>query len=233
MSTSEVLALLEENRDERGIRNWEKLRPPSSRLRSYGIGLTRLRALAKRIGRDHELARQLWQTDVYDARVISLLIDEPGRVTREQAEQQVEQLGSGMLSHVFSSCDATLAKVPFVVDLADEWIRSGDAVRRGCGYGLLYEISKFAGKKAPDEKYFLDHIESIDRYIDGESSDLRLAMGSALMGIGKRSATLNAAALRVAERVGPIEFESSSGACDPFDVAKHLSSSRLRAKLGS
>jgi hypothetical protein len=56
-------------------------------------------------------------------------------------------------------------------------------------------------------------------------------MGSALMGIGKRSAKLNAAALKVAKAVGPIEFESASGKCEPFDVAKHLTTARLREKL--
>ncbi|HBX38189.1 MAG TPA: hypothetical protein DEG76_13255 [Pseudohongiella sp.] len=58
--------------------------------------------------------------------IAALLIDDPKKITREQAEQQVDQLHSGMLAHVFSSCDATLAKTPFVIDLADQWIRHGD-----------------------------------------------------------------------------------------------------------
>ena len=45
-------------------------------LKSFGIGLTVLRKLAKQIGRDHELALQLWESDIYDAKIISLLIDE-------------------------------------------------------------------------------------------------------------------------------------------------------------
>ena len=57
-------------------------------------------------------------------------------------------------------------------------------------------------------------------------------MGAALMGIGKRIAKLNAAALRVAEAVGPIEFESPSGKCEPFDVVKHLTTGRLAEKFG-
>ena len=137
------------------------------------------------------------------------------------------------MSHVFASCDATLAKTSFVVELADEWVGSGDPVRRCCGYGLLYEVSKFKGRKAPDERYFLDHVEHISDTIHGESSSVRLSMGTALMGIGKRSARLNAAALRVAEAVGPIEFESVSGKCEPFDVAKHLTTDRLAEKLGT
>lgn len=231
MEKSEVVALLEANRDERGIQNWNRPGIATGGLRSFGIGLTKLRKLAKQIGRDRDLARTLWETDVYDAKVIALLIDDPRRMTRQEAETQVEELGGGMLSHVFASCDATLAKTPFVVELADEWTRSSDIVRRSCGYGLLYEVSKLAGKKAPDEPWFLAHVEHISDTIDGEPSGVRLAMGSALMGIGKRSATLNAAALRVAERVGPIEFESVSGNCEPFDVAKHLTTDRLAEKL--
>jgi 3-methyladenine DNA glycosylase AlkD len=232
MTVSEVLAMLDAERDERGIKNWESLGPSTAGMRSYGIGLTRLRKLAKRIGRNRELAKALWQTDVYEARVIALLIDDPARITRAQAEKQVEELAGGMLAHVFASCDATLAKTPFVVELADEWVRSDDPQRRDCGYGLLYEVSKLFGKKAPSEEFFLAHVKRIAGKIGTESEKVRLSMGTALMGIGKRSAVLNQAVLKVARDVGPIEFTSLSGNCEPFDVVKHLTTGRLKEKLG-
>jgi 3-methyladenine DNA glycosylase AlkD len=231
MTVSEVLEMLDAERDERGVRNWERLGDGTAGLKSYGIGLTRLRALAKRIGCDRTLAQALWKSKVYEARVLALLVDDPAQITRQQAETQVEQLAGGMLSHVFASCDATLAKTPFVVELADAWVMSQDARRRECGYGLLYEASKFSGKKAPGEDFFLRHVERISSTIATEPEKVRLAMGAALMGIGKRSAALNAAALKVARKVGPIEFTSVSGTCEPFDVVKHLTTDRLKAKL--
>jgi hypothetical protein len=232
MTVSEVLALLAAERDERGISNWKKLGPGTAGMRSYGIGLTRLRKLAKGIGRNRELAQALWKSDVYEARVLALLVDDPARITREQAETQVEELAGGMLSHVFASCDATLAKTPFVVELADQWVKSDDPVRRECGYGLLYEASKFSGRTAPDDAFFLAHVERIAKRIGREPEKVRLSMGTALMGIGKRSAALNRAALKVARAVGPIEFTSVSGDCEPFDVVKHLTTDRLKQKLG-
>lgn len=232
MTVSEVLALLEAERDERGMQHWEKLGPRTAGMRSFGIGLTRLRKLAKQIGRHRDLAQALWKTDVHEARVIALLIDDPAQITREQAEAQVEQLAGGLLAHVFASCDATLAKTGFVVELADHWVQSDDPVRRACGYGLLYEASKLTGKKAPSEAFFLAHVARIAGTIHEAPESVRLAMGTALMGIGKRSAALNQAALKVAQAVGPIEFTSVSGTCDPFDVAKHLTTDRLREKLG-
>jgi len=232
MTVSEVLALLESERDERGMKAWEKLGPRTGGLRSHGIGLTRLRKLAKRIGCDRALSLALWRSDVYDARVIALLIDDPAQITRDQAERQVGELAGGMLAHVFASCDATLAKTPFMVELAEAWIRSDDPVRRDCGYGLLYEASKLSGRKAPSDEFFLAQVERIANTIDGEPENVRLAMATALMGIGKRSAALNKAALKVAQGVGPIEFTSASGTCEPFDVAKHLTTDRLKEKLG-
>ena len=231
MNKSAILEYLRANQDARGIAHWKLHKEKSGGLKSFGFGLTRLRKFSKTVGKDPELARQLWQTKVYEMKIIALLIDDPKSMTIEQAEQQVEQLQGGYLAHVFSSCDATLAKAPFVVELADKWIKSKDLVRRGCGYGLLYEISKNKKKSAPGEEYFLAHIAHIEKMYLKQSTKTLLSMGSALMGIGKRSKWLNAAALKVAKKIGPMDFDPD-GSCEPFDVTKHLTSNYIKKKLG-
>lgn len=231
MNKSDVLDYLEENQDARGIAHWEAMAEKSGGLKGYGIGLTKLRKYAKTVGKDPELAAELWESDVYEMKIISLLIDDPKTVTIEQAERQVDQLQGGFLAHVFSSCDATLAKTPFVVELADKWIASDDPTRQRCGYGLLYEVSKSKKKSAPDDEYFLAHIDHIDKTHSEQSIDGLMAMGGALMGMGKRSKTLNAAALKVAQDIGPIDFDPD-GRCDPMDVSKHLTSDYIKKKLG-
>ncbi len=230
MNVADVLELLDANKNERGINNWQKMTDTGG-LSSYGIGLTVLRKLAKQIGRDRKLALALWESDVYDAKVIGLLIDEPKQITLEQAEQQVEQLGKGMLTHVFSSCDATLAKSPVAIDLALRWTESDDELRKKSAYGLWYELSKKKNKRLTDAM-FMAQVEKISARIDDESKTVRLSMGAALMGIGKRSIELNKAALAIAERVGPIDFNEAGQKCDPMDFAKHLKSDYIRKKLG-
>lgn len=233
MKQDDVLALLEANRNEVGILRWEaRTEPRSGKLASFGIGLTQLRKLAKQVGRDHDLALQLWHSDIYDAKIIAILIDDPKQITREQAEAQVEHLDQGQLEHVFCSCGAPLARTPFVVELAHDWVMSEEPRRRSCGYGLLYELAKLKTKRAPDEAFFLGHIAHIDASYDDAPRPVQTSMGGALLGIGKRSAALNRAALKLARRLGPIEFETESGMCDPFDLVKHLTSDYVREKLG-
>jgi len=229
MNKTEVLDYLETHKDPRGITHWERLAGGSG-LRSVGIGLTKLRKFAKSVGTDAKLARQLWNTDLYEAKVVSLLIDDPKTMTVEQAEQQVDELAGGQLAHVFSSCDATLAKTPFAVEIMDTWIASKDPVRRRCGYGLLYEVAKWNRKSAPDDRVFLDHIARIEKTCYGQPMPVLLAMGGALMSIGKRNRKLNAAALKLADKIGPIDFDPD-GRCDPMDVAAHLRSEQLQRRL--
>ena len=231
MKTSDVISLLEENKNQRGIDNWNKLDPEKRKLKSFGIGLTQLRKLAKQIGRNRDLALELWESDVYDAKVIALLIDDPKQITLEQAEKQVEELEGGYLAHVFSSCDATLAKTSFTKELADKWINSDDPTRRRCGFGLLYELSKSKKKSAPDNDYFLDHIRSIEEKFNKESIPIKMAMAGALMGMGMRNYDLHQVALPLARKLGPIDFDER-GKCDPFDVAKNLTSDYARKKFG-
>ncbi len=226
MTKAQVLALLKENRNELGMAHWKK-KPRT--LKSFGIGLTQLRKLAKQIGRDHRLAQQLWKSDIYDAKIIGLLIDDPKQVTREQAEEQVEELDADMLAHVFASCDATLAKTPFAFELARDWMESEDEIRRQCGYSLLYELSR-KNPKGMDDAYLLDRIDHIRHTIDGEETWVRAAMGGALMGIGKRNQKLNKAAIRAAKAIGQIDYGDDSS-CEPLDVLKHLTSDYLKKKL--
>ena len=230
MKKSEILKHLKASQDARGISHWQKHNENSGGLKSYGIGLTKLRKFSKTIGRDPRLARQLWQSNIYEMKIIALLIDDPKSVTIEQAETQVEQLQGGYLAHVFSSCDATLAKTPFVVELADKWIMSKDPVRRRCGYGLLYEISKSKKKTAPNDEYFLAHVAHIEKTYPRQSTAALMSMAGALVGIGKRSKELNSAALKVAKKIGPINFDPD-GRCEPMDAVKHLTSKYIQDKL--
>jgi hypothetical protein len=144
----------------------------------------------------------------------------------------VDGLSGGMLSHVFASCGATLAKTPFAFDLACDWMESKDDMRRQCGYALLYELSK-TNPKGMDDAYLLRCINHIRNAIHGEEMWVREAMGCALMGIGKRNKKLNKAAIRAAKSIGPIDIDyGDDNSCEPLNVLKHLTSDYLKQKLG-
>ena len=233
MTKTQVIALLKENQNERGIENWKKLgAKKTAKLKSFGIGLTQLRNLAKKVGRDHKLAQQLWKSNVYDAKIIGLLIDDPKLLSREQAEEQVEQLHGGMLAHVFASCSATLAKTPFAFELVCDWIESKDIMRRQCGYTLIYELSKKTNIKEMDDAWYMDRIAQIRDTIHDQEMWVREAMKGALLGIGKRNKKLNTAAIAASKSIGHVDVDyGPDNSCEPLDVVKHLTSDYMKKKF--
>ena len=53
-------------------------------------------------------------------------------------------------------------------------------------------LLKFKGKKAPDDDFFMEHIQRIQNSIQSEEDMwVRESMNGALMGIGKRNRKLN------------------------------------------
>ena len=232
MLKQEVFALLDANRNERGMKNWEKMGLETTGLTSFGIGLTQLRKLARTIGRNHELASELWNSSNYDAKTIGLLIDEPKKMTWEQAQRQVEQLDAGMLVHVYASCDATLAKVDFVVELAGEWMESEHELRRRCGFLLLYELSKNKRNKKLDDPFFLYYINDIQATIHDQSYRVKQCMQASLLGIGKRNKNLNTATIAALKVIGPVASDPDDH-CEPTDILKHLTSDYLKKKFAA
>ena len=153
-------------------------------------------------------------------------------MTKTEVEKLVDVAGPGILSHVLSSCDATLPKSPIAFEIANGWMASKDPVRRSCGYGLVYELAKDKKDKRLTDEFFLGCVEKIGNTIAKEENWVRVGMGGALMSIGKRNKNLNTAAIKVATAIGPIHFSDGDTKCEPMDVLKHLTSDYLRSKLG-
>ncbi len=57
--------------------------------KTYGVSIPSLRKMAKEIGKNHELALQLWEMDIRETRILASMIDEPELVTEEQMEEWV------------------------------------------------------------------------------------------------------------------------------------------------
>ena len=225
MTKEDVLELLETNKDERGIAHWEKLGKEG--IKSFGIGLTRLKKLAKQIGKDHPLALALWKLPVYDAKILATIIDNPKEVTRAQVEEQVQELHFWMLAH--SYCSNLMPRVSFLKEVADEWATSEENVKRHCAYLLLYQLAK--DNKQLENSYFDTYLDIIEEKIQSEENFVKDGMNNALLMIGQRNKTLNERALTIARKVGKIEVDYGDNSCEAVDCVKHLSSERIQKKI--
>ena len=223
MTKKEVLALLKENKDERGIKAMEKVG-----VKSFGLGMTKLKALAKKIGTDHELALQIWEEQYPDTKILATLIADPKQVTRNELEKWAMEPQSWIISH--SMCNNLMPQVPYLIDMAEDWAQSPNHNLRRCGYLCMAEIAK-DNTNLPDE-YFHSYLDMIERDIAGEENLVKDAMNNALIAIGSHSKSLNRKALPIAEKIGKVEVDYGDNSCEALDAVKHLTTPKLIEKLG-
>lgn len=85
MELDEVIKKLESQYDPRNIEGMARF--GINIINNYGCSIPFLKKLAKEIGKNHNLALQLWKTEIHDARLLAGFIDEPEHVTEEQMEE--------------------------------------------------------------------------------------------------------------------------------------------------
>ena len=219
MNAQDVYNLLDANKNERGIANASRNR--IANFTTFGIGLTQLKQLAKQIGKSHDLALELWKHDIYDMRVIAVLIEDPKQVTRAQIEAQVADLEFWMFSHVYAT--TLLAKVKFQRELIAEWHKDDNHVKRRLAYNMLYNLLK--SDKTLDDDYYVPFLDIIERDLQSEENMVRDAMNNALGFIGKYRPGLRGRVLTAAQNIGPVEVDYGDNSCKPLDVAALLSRS--------
>ena len=82
------------------------------------------------------------------------------------------------------------------------------------------------------DEFCLGLIANIEKEIGEEEDMVRVSMGGALIGMGKRNKVLNEAAVKLAKVVSPIAYDRGETNCEPLDVLKHLTSDYIKKKLG-
>jgi len=165
--------------------------------KSFGLRTPQMRKLSREIGRNHELALQLWKTEIHEARHIAAFIADPKQVTEELMEQWVKDFNSWDI--VDNTCGTLFDKTPFAFEKAIEWTKRKKEYEKRAGFTMMAELA-FHDKKTEDKKF-----EQFFPYIIAESNDernfVKKAINWALRQIGKRNERLCRKAIAVARQI--------------------------------
>lgn len=172
---------------------------------AFGVGVTVLRGVAKKLGRDHALAWELWDTGVREARIVATLVADPSAMTRRQMERWARGLTSWDVCD--GCCMDLFRKTPFAGDKALQWSsRKPEFVKRA-GFALMATLAVH-DKSAADENFF-----ALLPVIERESWDgrnfVKKAVNGALRQIGKHNPARRRAALKTALRLAKSETRSA------------------------
>ena len=164
---------------------------------AFGVSVADIRLLAKRLGRNHELAAALWDTGVYEARMLTAFVDEPEKVTPAQMNRWCRDFDSWAICDTL--CFHLFDRTPFAWEKARQWSASPREFVKRAGFALM--ASLVVHDKAAPGPRFLAFLPLIEQGAHDERNFVKKAVNWALRCIGKRDPALNLAAIAVAKRL--------------------------------
>ena len=164
---------------------------------ALGVPVGKMQKLAKEIGRDHQLAEGLWQTGIYEGRMMAALIDDPQLVTPAQMDRWCKDFDNWAI--VDTLCFKLFDLTPHAWKKVEQWSRRKEEFQKRAAFALLACLGVH-DKKATNEQ-FLDCLPLIEKAATDERNFVKKGVSWALRVTGRRNVELNEACTELATRL--------------------------------
>jgi len=177
----------------------------------HGVNLTKLRAVAKPLGIQPDLADQLWDTGDTAARLVAILISRPKAYTAAELdamlrEARVPKVHDWLVSYV-------VKKSPHVEVLRTAWFADPDPVVASAGWALTSDRVA----KSPEGLDLPELLDRIEAQMKDAPDRLQWAMNECLANIGIHHPEYRARAIGIGERLEVLkDYPTPPNCTSPF-----------------
>ncbi len=192
---------------------------------AYGVSIPNLRKIARRVGRCHELAEELWGSGIHEARILATMVGDPDQVNDEQMERWAGDFNSWDLCD--QCCNNLFRKATSARDKAVEWTARNEEFVKRAGFTLLACLS--VHDKASGDEPFIKFLPLISREATDSRNYVKKAVNWALRQIGKRNRNLNSAAIEAAREIAKVDSKPARWIAS--DAIRELTSEKISKKL--
>ena len=174
---------------------------------AYGVSMKDIKALGRTIGCNHALAAALWETEVYEARMLASFVGDPEKLTPAEMDRWCKDFDN------WAFCDALsfnlFDRTPHAWSKVAEWSKRRKEFEKRTAFALLWSLTVH-DKRASDDQ-FIRGLALIEEAAADERNFVKKAVNMALRAIGKRNRALNMAAVAVAQRLANRRIPQSGG----------------------
>lgn len=177
----------------------------------HGVNLTQLRAVAKRLKTQQDLARELWATGDATARLLATLICRPKAFERDELDRMLRgarapKVHDWLVNYV-------VKKNPHAEELRRSWLADPDPVVGSAGWALTTDRVA----KRPDGLDLSGLLDVIEADMKDAPERLQWAMNHCLAQIGIEHAEHRARAIDIGERLQVLaDYPTPPNCTSPF-----------------
>ncbi|MBQ9229646.1 MAG: DNA alkylation repair protein [Prevotella sp.] len=115
---------------------------------NWGASIPMLREKAEEIGKDYDLAIELWKTDVRECKILATMIMPAERMLLEVVDIWMEQTVSQEIAE--QAAFNLYQYLPFAPEKAYQWMASGKELYQLCGFHILTRL--FMNRQEPNAR---------------------------------------------------------------------------------
>ena len=170
-------------------------------INSLGIYHKELKMMAKEIGQNNELALRLFDSGIYEGRLLCSKMFKPRDVTEQLMEKWIETFENWEICDSFSM--GLFSKSNFAINKIIEWTERNSEFEKRAGFATM--ASFCMADKTSENNIFEQFFPIIKRESNDDRLYIKKAVNWALRNIGKRNIDLNSGAIEVAYEI--LEFD--------------------------
>lgn len=180
----------------------------------HGVNLTKLRALAKLVKTQQDLARELWETEDTAARLLAILICRPKAFERDELDVMVRAARTPKVHDWL--VNYVVKKNPHSEELRRAWFTDPDPVVASAGWALTAERVA----KNPEGLDLAGLLDVIEAEMKDAPDRLQWAMNNCLAQIGIEHAGHRARAIGIGEHLQVLkDYPTPPNCTSPFAPA--------------
>jgi len=195
------------------------------KVKVCGTSIVDVRKIAKRAGRNHQLALRLWNSGFHEARHLANLVAEVDKLTKAQMNKWIKDFDSWDICD--QTCSNLFDKVPWAHEWAISLTKRKPEFEKRTGFVLMATLS--VHDKKAGNKDFIKFFSYIKKEAIDERNFVKKAVNWALRQIGKRNINLNKQAVKLAREIKKIDSRSAHWIAN--DAIRELTSEAVQKRL--
>lgn len=194
----------------------------------FGVKITDMKKIVKHVKKDSHLVEQLYDTGNYDAMYLAGLSINPKNIRKELLEKWVNKASCYAIGDYAVARAA--AESEFAVELARQWIDSGDELISSCGW------STYSNYASISNDINIGEVEGLLKYAEGnihsERNRVKYNMNGFVISVGSYIKELNPLALKVAENIGIVKVDMGLTSCKVPNAKEYIEKVMVMDRVG-
>jgi len=227
MTSDEVMQFLQDHGSEQ---TRKVLRKHGARDPFYGVRISDLTIIQKKVKKDHNLALKLYATGNSDAMYLAGMIADPELFDRATLQEWTKKAYWYMISDY--TIPGVASRSPVGFNLALEWIDSDSEFVASAGWATLSSYISLYNLDQDKLIIFDNLLERVEKNLHHSKNRVRYTMNNFIIACGSYQKELNEKALKFSSSIGKVSVDMGGTACKVPDAKQYINKVISMGKLG-